>query len=233
MELVKDHIHIHIHIHTHIHTHIHIHIHLHIHIHIHIHIHTSLTSSTSSMPHKVKVGKSNNQRHQGRQKWWSGKGFRYSYNNRGTCSSLQVGRIQSTTVSTPFQVSTEYDVGRRLGVSRTPPCWGGSEENPSSWSSSPWGSIMGISGGQWGIQPGVLNGVLQRGPKSQKGGVQSGWWTGSPPRCPGLGWGRNYHRGRWRWRRHRGDPCPAGRRCTAPLPSPSGSSGTAMSVFIL
>ena len=102
----------------------------------------------------------------------------YSYNNRGSCTSLQVGRIPSITVSTPFQVSTEYNVGARLGVSRTPPCWGGSEENPSSRSSSPWGSIMGISGGQWGIQPGVLTGVRTMGSEDQKGGVQSGWYLG-------------------------------------------------------
>ena len=49
---------------------------------------------------------------------------------------------------------------------------------PSSRSSSPWGSIMGISGGHWGIQPGVLTGVLTWGLEDHKGGVQSGWYHG-------------------------------------------------------
>ena len=37
---------------------------------------------------------------------------------------------------------------------------------------------MGISRGQWGIQPGVLTGVRTWGSEDQKGGVQSGWYLG-------------------------------------------------------
>ena len=96
----------------------------------------------------------------------------------GSCSSLQVGRALTIIFPSPFQVSTEYDVGRRLGVSRTPPRWGGLREVSNKQEFISLGSIRGISGDHWGIQAGERSGVLIWGSEDHKSGVQSGWYLG-------------------------------------------------------